>query len=154
MKRLRLILAFGLVALASGVLGQAPALVPQSPFASPAAEGRGAESSAPELRGIVSGPDGTRYWICDASANSGAWLKVGEPGYPFMVQDGDPGAETATVAAEGRVCLLRLKAATVRPADAEASAGSPGADRAPAPAYMMTRRLPGEPRAPRAAPPP
>ena len=149
MKPLRLFLALGLLVFVSSVLGQAPALVRQSPFAGGAVVVSGAGAPALELRGIVSGPEGSRFWICDPASKSGAWAAVSESGFPFLVQIGDPDAETATVEEGGRVFLLHLKNARVLPVSVASAEDTPKESAAGTFSYVMTRRLPGEPRAPR-----
>jgi hypothetical protein len=147
MKRLRVLVAFSIGVLASGVLGQAPPLVGPSPFAGDTGSGSGAAAPALELKGIMSDAEGTRYCIYDAATRTGEWVGAAEPGHAFVVRSGDPATETATVETGGRVLLLRLRMAKVHPA-ALATAETPAV---PAEAHaMMTRRLPGEPRAPRA----
>ncbi|HEY1765865.1 MAG TPA: hypothetical protein VGF85_13155 [Opitutaceae bacterium] len=152
MKPLPLLLTLGLLCLAPSVLGQAPALVRQSPFAGDALAGSKAESAALELRGIISGAGETRYWIYDRTSKTGAWSAVGEPGLPFLVRAGDPGQDSATVEKDGRVALLQLRSAKVLPESPETAATPPNSADAAAQTYVMTRRLPGEPRAPRSHP--
>lgn len=146
MKPLRVLFALGLPAFVSGVLGEAPALVRQSPFAGGTLVGSHADGPALELRGILSGAAGTRYWIYDRASRTGTWATVGESGLPFVIRAEGPGAETATVEKDGRVAFLRLEEPKVSPEpEAPSTQNPPGP---PEPSYVMTRRLPGEPRAP------
>jgi hypothetical protein len=127
-------------------------LVESSPFALPgnswsAGDGRGA--SALELRGIMSTAEGVRFCIYDTGRKSSVWAAVREPAATFLIESADEANDRVTVESKGRVMVLRLRTARVISAPAEAA---PAAGPAPTPPWTMTRRLPGEVRAPAGKP--
>jgi hypothetical protein len=134
--------ALAALALATAALGGDQPLARQSPFGAVAAEGS-LGSPALELRGIMSGPEGARYCIFDRASQASAWAAPDEPGHPFLVRSGSPDGNWAAVEADGHLLVLRLKEARVLGAPAEAAGATEEAPHA-----IMTRRQPGEPRAP------
>jgi len=101
-------------------------LVDTSPFlgaGSASGPNGGPDSTALELRGIMSTPAGTRYCIYDPVKKAGAWVGLNERGSSFMIKSADPGHEAVTVQSEGRTMRLVLHAAKV----AALGAGAPGA---------------------------
>ncbi len=134
-----------LAVLALGIAAPADdrSLATQSPFGAVAAEGSPGSPDL-ELRGIMSGPDGARYCIFDRASHTSAWAAPDEPGHPFLVRSGHPDQNVATVEADGHLLVLRLKESRVLAAQTE-----PAEAPEEAPHAIMTRRLPGEPRAPR-----
>ena len=136
------------LALAPGAPAGDRPLAGRSPFGGVASEGSPG-SPVLELRGIMSGPDGMRYCVYDPSRHSSEWAAAEEAGHPFLVRSGDPALDAVTVEADGRVLVLRLREAKVLPAPPEPEATTPETAHA-----IMTRRQPGEPRAPRPKPAP
>jgi len=97
-------------------------LADSSPFLpAGAAGGSSTDPSALELRGILIGPEGTRYDIYDPAKKFGTWSGVNEKGHDFMIRsaDSDPTRGRVLVQAAGRTYPLQLKSA-------HASAAGPG----------------------------
>jgi hypothetical protein len=92
-------------------------LAPNSPFlaAGASATTRGTpDGRNPELRGIMSGPDGTLYCIFDPSKKTSSWVGVNESGFSFVVAAADPNRESVSlVTTDGRKLELALRAAKV-----------------------------------------
>lgn len=89
-----------------------------SPFLPPGAPqgggpGGSAESTTPELRGIMSTPQGTRYCIYDPAKKSSSWSAVNEPGFDFLVKSADPGHNVVFVQQAGRTYRLEMKEARI-----------------------------------------
>lgn len=141
--------AWGL-GLAWAAAAQEGALALRSPF-DPLMAGAGPASPADglELRGIMATAESTRFCIFDPARNTGTWAAANEAGNPFVVTSGDSARDSVTLVAGGRTLTLSLRDARVRPAPPEAPvpAGAPSQS-------TLTRRMPGEPRAPRRAPGP
>ncbi|HEX3729130.1 MAG TPA: hypothetical protein VHV47_04960 [Opitutaceae bacterium] len=100
-------------------------LADSSPFL-PAgvAGGASADASALELRGILVGPEGTRYDIYDPAKKYGTWAGVNEKGHDFTIRsaDPDPTRGRILVQAAGRTYPLQLKSARA----SAAGLGGPG----------------------------
>jgi hypothetical protein len=92
-------------------------LAPNSPFlaaGSPPADRANSDSLNPELRGIMSGPDGARYCIYDPVKKTSSWVGLNEHGYPFVISAADPDREAVSlVTGDGRKLNLALRAAKV-----------------------------------------
>jgi hypothetical protein len=89
-------------------------LADSSPFL-PAgvAGGTSTDASQLELRGILVGPEGTRYDIYDPVKKSGTWSGLNERGHDFTIRsaDPDPAHGRIIVQAAGRTYPLTLKSA-------------------------------------------
>jgi hypothetical protein len=88
-----------------------PGLVDASPFLPlGASDASSATSSAYELRGIMSAADGSRYYIYDPATKVGAWVRLREAGFPFVVNSADDFNDKVTVEVTGagqQVLVLR-----------------------------------------------
>jgi hypothetical protein len=132
---------------ASGGMLAVPSPFEPSTGANNAAER--ADDSCPELRGIMATPDGPRFCLFDRARKSSEWVAVNEHFGAFQVMSADIAADSVTVASEGRMKILRLLPDRVIPAPDDSP---PPAAAEPTPPWTMTRRMPGEPRAPTASP--
>ncbi len=148
MKPFTFLIALAGLAPAIGASAEDHPLARQSPFGTAVADGSPGAPSL-ELRGIMAGSDGTRYCIFDRARNASDWAAPDEAGHSFLIRSGNPDQDEATVEAEGHLLVLRLKNAKVLPARPEPVEAAPETPHA-----IMTRRLPGEPRAPRPNPGP
>lgn len=99
-----------------------------------------------ELRGIMPSADGIRYCIFDTLRNSSTWASVSEPSGSFVIRSADPAAEEVTLDERGRIVTLRLRKSQVTGLTPEGNAPIHAIAYEP-----MSRRQPGQPRAPKAA---
>ncbi|HVW22001.1 MAG TPA: hypothetical protein VHC86_12375 [Opitutaceae bacterium] len=116
-------------------------LADSSPFL-PAgvAGGTSTDASALELRGILVGPEGTRYDIYDPAKKSGTWAGVGERGHDFTIRSAEGDLSNGgrlVVQAAGRTYPLTLKTA-------RASASGPVAPRGLIGAASMNGNVPAD----------
>jgi len=117
-------------------------LAPTSPFlpAGTAALAGGSGPSGPiELRGLMSGPDGTAFCIYDTAKKKDIWVGLNETGHDFVVKSADASRDTVTVAYQGRLMKLDLHNSKVAAAAATAGPGAPPALANPSPADEQRR---------------
>jgi hypothetical protein len=126
-------------------LGAAPELAVRSPFeSSQAVPAQVAYGDSLELRGIMQSEEGMRYCIFDTSRNSSTWATVLEPSGSFVIKSADPAAEEVNLDEHGRIVTLRLRQSKVAALTPEGNAPIHAIAYVP-----MSRRQPGEPRAPK-----
>jgi hypothetical protein len=117
-----------------GARGATP-LAPSSPFLPSGAAGAAATENAPlELRGILVDEGGYRFSVFDPVRHTGAWVRLNEPGYDFVVKTHDEARDTITLSFQGRTLTLPLRTAKVVPAAGAEPAAAMGPGAAPAPA--------------------
>lgn len=102
--------------------------------------------SALELRGIMPSGEGVRYCIFDTLRNTSTWAAVSEPSVGFVIKSADPAGEVVTLDEHGRIVTLSLRKSKVGVLTPEGNAPTHAISYQP-----MSRRQPGEPRAPKAA---
>lgn len=104
-------------------------LAANSPFLPPLSGGPQASSAsvAPplELRGLMSGPAGNRYWIYNPSNKQGVWVGPNETGNAFVILADDSLGGVEIRMDDGRRFRLKLHEAKVG-AEAVASASASG----------------------------
>jgi hypothetical protein len=128
-------------------LAAASELAVGSPFDSSQAVPAGiVRAETLELRGIMPSADGMRYCVFDTLRNSSTWAAVSEPSGSFVIRSADPAAEEVTLDESGRIVTLRLRKSKVAALTPEGNAPTHAIAYEP-----MSRRQPGEPRAPKAA---
>ena len=138
---------FAAILALAGPLAAASELAVGSPFdSSPEDPSAIVRRDALELRGIMQAADGMRYCIFDTLRNTSTWAAVSEPSGSFVICSADPAAEEVTLDERGRTVTLRLRRSTVTTLTPEGDAPAHAITYEP-----MSRRKPGEARAPKAA---
>ncbi len=117
-------------------------LVSNSPFLPPAGAPRPAAStgSAPfELRGVVFEGGAYAFSVYNAEEGRAQWIRLDEPGLPFIAHHYDPEKETLMLEYQGEALMLPLRESRVQAAEPAPAAPTP----LPGPAPGGPRRLPG-----------
>lgn len=117
-------------------------LVNDSPFLPPAGAPRPAASngSTPfELRGVVFEGGAYAFSVFNAEEGRAQWIRLDEPGLPFIAHHYDPEKETLMLEYQGEALMLPLRESRVQAAEPAPSAPTP----LPGPAPGGPRRLPG-----------
>jgi hypothetical protein len=110
-----LLLSLGIFLVPAGGAGAQGA--DTSPFVAPKAAGAAglpADGSTYELRGIMATGDNRQYCIFDPAKKASQWVRLNEPGHPFLVKTADPAHDSVTIVTEdGRSLTLTLREAKV-----------------------------------------
>jgi hypothetical protein len=115
MPRRRFLVLFAIACLGLGPRARAQ-VAETSPFLAPGAAvgpNGAAETTALELRGIMTTPEGTRFCIYDPLKKSGVWTGLNERGNPFVIKSADLARGTVTVQSQGRTLKLVLRQARI-----------------------------------------
>jgi hypothetical protein len=110
------VLLWGVAACAQLRPGMLESLVRDSPFRPPQGGAAPAEGSPGqfEFRGVVVEAGGYSFCIYDQGRHAADWVKLDEPGRPFVARRYDPAKDTLTIELSGQALTLALKRAQVQ----------------------------------------
>jgi hypothetical protein len=91
-------------------------LLENSPFLPPEAMARATPTTAPlELRSILKEEGQYEFSLYDPARKQSTWVRLNEPGNPFLVKAFDPANDTITVEQRSRTYTLTLKESKIIP---------------------------------------
>ncbi|SDS41846.1 hypothetical protein [Opitutus sp. GAS368] len=120
MRAARIILGLLLTGATAGAQlrpGLLESLVQDSPFQPGQGGGLPADGGSAqfEFRGVVAETGGYLFSVYDPGRREAGWVKLDEPGRPFVARRYDPAKDTLVIEHNGQALTLNLKRAAVQP---------------------------------------